>query len=112
MIKSTGDGVLATFDGPARAIACGRAIGDGLQSLGMRVRAGVHTGEVELRGDDIGGLAVHVAARVAALAQSGEMLVTKVVTDLVAGADIRFQDRGEHALKGIKQSWHLFAHER
>lgn len=112
LVKSTGDGVLATFDGPARAIACGRAIGDGLQSLGMRVRSGVHTGEVELRGDDIGGLAVHIAARVAALARAGEMLVTKVVTDLVAGADIRFQDRGEHALKGIKESWHLFAHER
>ena len=109
MIKSTGDGVLATFDGPARAIACGRAIGDRLQPLGMPVRSGVHTGEVEHRGDDIGGLAVHIAARVAALAQSGEMLVTKVVTDLVAGADIRFQDRGEHALKGIKESCHLFA---
>ncbi len=109
MIKSTGDGILATFDGPARAIACAKTVIERLQPLGMGVRAGVHTGEVELRRDDIAGHAVHTAARVGALAKSGEVLVSRVVTDLVAGSDLRFQDRGEHALKGIEGTWHLFA---
>lgn len=109
MIKSTGDGILATFDGPARAIACAKTVIERLQPLSMGVRAGVHTGEVELRRDDIGGRAVHMAARIGALAKSGEVLVSRVVTDLVAGSDLRFQDRGEHALKGIDGTWHLFA---
>jgi class 3 adenylate cyclase len=89
MIKSTGDGILATFDGPARAIACAKTVIERLQPLGIGVRAGVHTGEVELRHDDIGGRAVHMAARVGALAKSGEVLVSRVVTDLVAGSDLR-----------------------
>lgn len=109
LIKSTGDGVLATFDGPGRAIACAQAISVRVAPLGIEIRSGVHTGEIKLRGDDIGGLAVHIAARVSALARSGEVLVTKIVTDLVAGANIRFTDRGEHELRGAEGNWHLFA---
>ena len=108
-VKSTGDGFLAAFDGPARAIRCVRAIVDSSDELGIRVRAGVHTGECEVMGDDIGGIAVHIAARVSGLAGPGEVLVSRTVKDLVAGAGIGFDDRGAHALKGVPDTWHLYA---
>jgi class 3 adenylate cyclase len=108
-VKSTGDGFLATFDGPARAIQCAQAIVVASEGLGIRVRAGLHTGEVEVIGEDIGGVAVHIASRVSALAGPGEVLVSRTVKDLVAGSEIGFADRGEHALKGISDSWQLHA---
>ncbi|HVF03708.1 MAG TPA: adenylate/guanylate cyclase domain-containing protein [Frankiaceae bacterium] len=108
-IKTTGDGVLATFDGPARAVQCASAICEGVTALGLRARAGVHVGEVELRGADIGGVAVHVGARIAAAAGPGEVLVSRTVTDLVAGSGLDFEDRGEHVLRGIDAAQHLFA---
>jgi class 3 adenylate cyclase len=108
-VKSTGDGFLATFDGPARAIRCARAIHDACEPLGIRVRAGIHTGECEVMGDDIGGIAVHIAARVSSLAGPGEVLVSRTVRDLVAGSGIEFDDRGEHTLKGVPDSWQLLA---
>jgi class 3 adenylate cyclase len=108
LIKSTGDGAFATFDGPARAISCGCDIRDGLRPLGIDVRVGLHTGEVELRGADVGGIAVHIGARVAATAGAGEVLVSPTVTDLVAGSGTEFKDRGEHYLKGVPGSWRLF----
>ena len=111
-VKSTGDGFLATFDGPARAIECGCAIRDGARQLGMEVRVGLHSGEVELRGDDLGGITVHVAARVTALAPPGDVLVSRTVTDLVAGSHFEFEDRGEQELKGVPGSWKLFAVRR
>ena len=110
-VKTTGDGILATFDGPARAIQCGLAICDGAHQLGIEVRVGVHTGEVERRGDDIGGIGVHIAARVQAHAQPGEVSVSRTVTDLVTGSGITFQDRGEHPLKGVPEAWRLFSVE-
>ncbi len=109
LVKSTGDGVLATFDGPARAIRYATALRDALRSLDLEIRAGLHTGEVELRGDDLAGIAVHLTARVEALAQPGEVLVSRTVVDLVAGSGIEFVDRGEHELKGVPGSWRLFA---
>jgi class 3 adenylate cyclase len=108
-VKSTGDGFLATFDGPARAIRCARAILDSSDELGIRVRAGLHTGECEAMGEDIGGIAVHIAARVSALAGPGEVLVSRTVKDLVAGSGIEFTDRGEHTLKGVPDTWRLHA---
>jgi pimeloyl-ACP methyl ester carboxylesterase len=108
-VKALGDGYLATFDGPARAIHCGKAIADGAESLGLSVRTGLHTGEVELMDGDVGGVAVHTAARVGALAGPGEVLVSSTVKDLVAGSDIRFVDRGVTELKGIADEWRLFA---
>ena len=108
-VKSTGDGFLATFDGPARAIRCAQAILDSSDDLGIRVRAGLHTGECEAMGDDIGGIAVHIAARVSALAGPGEVLVSRTVKDLVAGSGIEFTDRGEHTLKGVPDTWRLHA---
>jgi class 3 adenylate cyclase len=108
-VKSTGDGFLATFDGPARAIHCAQSILDGSDPLGIRVRAGLHTGECEAMGDDIGGIAVHIAARVSALAGPGEVLVSRTVRDLVAGSGIEFADRGDHTLKGVPDSWQLLA---
>ena len=108
-VNPTGDGMVATFDGPARAVQCACAIRDGVAALGIEVRAGVHTGEIELRGDDIGGIAVHLCARVSALGQPGEVLVTRTVTDLVAGSGLQFAARGEHELKGIPGAWTLFA---
>jgi class 3 adenylate cyclase len=108
-VKTTGDGFLATFDGPARAIRCACAIRAALGDLGLAVKAGLHTGECEVRGDDIGGLAVHICQRVAALAGPGDVLVSRTVTDLVAGSGLRFEDRGTHALKGIPDEWRLFA---
>ena len=107
-MKHTGDGVLARFDGPARAVACGLAIADALRPLGITVRTGVHTGEIELRGDDIGGIGVHVGARIMALAQPDEVLVSRTVRDLTAGSGLSFDDRGEHELKGIPDRWQVF----
>jgi class 3 adenylate cyclase len=108
-VKSTGDGVLATFDGPARAVTCGCTIRDQLQALGIPVRVGLHTGEVELREHDIAGIAVHIGARVADQAEAGEVLVSRIVTDLVAGSGLDFDDRGEFDLKGVPGRWRLFA---
>lgn len=107
-IKTLGDGFLATFDGPARAIQCAFAIRNGAHQLGIGVRAGLHTGEVELRGNDIGGLTVNIAARVAAVAQGGEVLVSRTVTDLVAGSGMEFEDQEVHELKGVPGTWRLF----
>ena len=109
MVKSTGDGVLATFDGPGRAIRCACAIRDSVRSLGIDLRAGLHTGEIELRGDDVAGMAVHIGSRVSALAGAGEVLVSSTVKDLVAGSGIGFEDRGERELKGVPGSWRLYA---
>ncbi len=108
-IKTTGDGFLASFDGPARAIRCARAIAEMVEALGIKIRAGLHTGECEVRGDDLGGLAVHIAARVGAIAGPGEVLVSGTVKDLVAGSDIAFSERGEHQLKGVPGTWKVFA---
>jgi class 3 adenylate cyclase len=108
VVKRTGDGVLATFDGPARAVRCACAIRDGVRPLGIQVRAGIHTGEVELRDDDIGGIAVHIGARVAALASANLVLVSRTVVDLVVGSGISFEDFGEHELKGVPGSWQLY----
>lgn len=108
-VKSTGDGVLAAFDGPARAIRCAVDLASRLPSLGIEIRAGLHSGEIEIRGDDIGGIAVHTGARVASLAGAGEVLVSSTVKDLVAGSGIHFDDRGEHELKGVPGLWRLYA---
>jgi len=107
-IATTGDGFLATFDGPARAIRCARAIHGAVESLGIRLRAGLHTGECELMGEQVGGIAVHIGARVAALAEAGEVLVSSTVKDLVAGAGLSFTERGSHELKGVPGIWKLF----
>jgi DNA-binding NarL/FixJ family response regulator len=108
-VKTTGDGFLALFDGPARAIRCAVAIRQGLLAEGVEVRIGLHAGEVELRGDDVGGIAVHLGARVVATAAPGEVVVSSTVRDLVAGSGIGFVDRGEHDLKGVPDRWHLYA---
>jgi class 3 adenylate cyclase/pimeloyl-ACP methyl ester carboxylesterase len=108
-VKTTGDGFLASFDGPARSIRCAQAIVEATRSLGVDVRLGLHTGECEARGDDLGGLAVHIAARVGALADPGQVLVSGTVKDLVVGSGIEFNDRGEEELKGVPGSWRLFA---
>ena len=104
-----GDGFLATFDGPARAIRCAIAIRDALRALDLEVRAGVHTGECELRGEDVGGIAVHIGARVSAQAEGGEVLVSSTVRDLVVGSGLSFEDRGARELKGVPGTWNLFA---
>jgi class 3 adenylate cyclase len=108
-VKMTGDGLLATFDGPARAVTCAGAIVGEMRRLGLEVRAAVHTGEVELRDGDIGGIAVHIASRVMGLAQPNEVLVSSTVKDLVAGAEIRFEDRSVQSLRGVPGQWQLFA---
>ncbi len=108
-IKTVGDGFLATFDGPARAIRCASAICENARGLGLDVRAGIHTGECELIGPDIGGIGVHIGARVAALAEPSEVLVSRTVTDLVAGSGIEFAPRGERELKGVPGQWALFS---
>ena len=108
-IKTTGDGFLATFDGPARAVKCAQGICAAMRPLGIEVRAGCHTGEIELLGADVGGVAVHIGARVGALAGPSEVLVTSTVKDLVAGSGLVFNDRGKHDLKGIPEAWHLYA---
>ncbi len=109
LVKTTGDGLLATFDGPARAIRCADAIRRASPALGLDVRAGLHTGECEMRAGDVGGLAVHIGARVADLAASGEVLVSSTVHDLVAGSGIAFEHRGPHTLKGVPEEWQLFS---
>lgn len=108
-VKSTGDGFLATFDGPARAIRCALSINSAVQEAGLELRTGLHTGECELIGDDVGGVAVHIAARVTGEAGPGEVLATRTVTDLVAGSGFEFEDRGEHELRGVPGSWQLLA---
>ena len=104
-VKATGDGILATFDGPARAVRCAQSICAGAHQLGLEVRAGLHTGEVEVRGDDVGGIAVHLAQRVSSRVGAGEVLVSRTVVDLVTGSAIAFDDRGIHSLKGIEGAW-------
>lgn len=111
-IATAGDGFLATFDGPARAVRCAVAAADAVRSLGLEIRAGVHTGEVELAGENVRGMAVHVGARVAALAEPGEVLVSRTVKDLVSGSGIVFVDRGERVLKGLPDAWRLYAVQR
>jgi len=108
-IKATGDGFLATFDGPARAIRCACAIRDAASGMHLDVRVGLHTGEIEIRGDDIGGMAVHIGQRVSTLAQPNEIMVSSTVRDLVAGSGIEFEDRGDHKLKGVPGPWRVFA---
>jgi class 3 adenylate cyclase len=108
-VKTTGDGFLATFDGPARAIRCARAIAEVVRPLGIEIRAGLHTGELEVMNGDVGGIAVHTGARVSANAGAGEVLVSQTVRDLVAGSGIEFEDRGTHDLKGVPGEWRLFA---
>ncbi|MGH2722735.1 MAG: adenylate/guanylate cyclase domain-containing protein [Actinomycetota bacterium] len=108
-VHTAGDGFLATFDSPRRAIECARAAGQAVRSIGLQIRAGLHTGEIEVTADDIQGIAVHMAARVSALAGSSEVLVSSTVKDLVAGSGIEFEDRGTHELKGVPGEWHLYA---
>ncbi len=108
-VNTSGDGFLAMFDGPQRAIRCAMAIRDAVQALGIEVRAGLHTGECEVRGDDIGGIAVHIGARVSALAGPNDVLVSSTLRDLVIGSGLEFDDRGAHALKGVPGEWRLFA---
>jgi class 3 adenylate cyclase len=108
-VKTMGDGFLATFDGPARAIACACAIREAVAQLGLGVRAGLHTGEIEIADSDVAGIAVHIGQRVSSLAQPGEVLVSRTVVDLVVGSGIQFSDRGEHDLKGVPGSWRIFA---
>ena len=111
-VKTTGDGILATFDGPARGVRCACAIADETKSLGIEVRAGLHTGECEVMGDDYGGIAVHIGARVAALAGASEVLVSSTVKDLVAGSGLRFSEYGIKSLKGVPGVWSIFAVDR
>lgn len=108
-VKTTGDGILATFDGPARGVRCACAIADEVRPLGIEIRAGLHTGECEMTDEGVGGIAVHIGARVAALAGAGEVLVSSTVKDLVAGSGLRFGDRGTQLLKGVPGEWHVFA---
>ncbi|HJU01783.1 MAG TPA: adenylate/guanylate cyclase domain-containing protein [Actinomycetes bacterium] len=109
VVKSTGDGLLATFDGPGRAIACSVALREQLGDIDLQIRAGLHAGEVEVRGDDVGGIAVHIAARILGEAAPGEILVSRTVRDLVAGSDRALADRGSRRLKGVEGDWQLFA---
>ncbi len=108
-INTMGDGFLASFDGPARAVRCAQAIVTGVKALGLKVRAGVHTGECEVMGDDLGGVAVHIGARISGLASPGEVLVSSTVRDLVSGSGLKFDDRGAHVLKGVPGEWQLLA---
>jgi len=109
LVGASGDETFATFDGPGRAIRCARTAGEALRALGLDVRAGIHTGEIESRGDQVGGIAVHIGARVMSEAGPGEVLCTRTVKDLVAGAGFSFDDRGTHSLKGVPDQWQLFA---
>ena len=109
LVKTTGDGILATFDGPARAVRCALSFGAASKQIGLHLRAGLHTGEIELRGRDIGGVAVHAAARVMARCEPSEVLVSRVVTDFGAGAGLKFSERGSHELKGLPGRWDLYA---
>jgi class 3 adenylate cyclase len=110
-VKTTGDGFLATFDSPTRAVQCARAVRDGVKRLGLEIRAGIHTGECEVGGGDVAGVAVHVAARVQSAAAAGEVFITGVVRDLIAGSGLRTSDRGVHHLKGLDGQWRLFGVE-
>ena len=112
LVKTTGDGLLATFDGPSAGIEAARAIRDSVAAFDLEISAGVHTGEVELRGTDVGGIGVHIGARIAALARPGEILVSRTVKDLVTGSGIRLEDRGSHTLKGVPDEWQVYAVER
>ena len=107
-VKATGDGFLATFDGPARAVRCAAAIRAELRALELEARFGVHTGECEMREGDIGGIGVHIAARVMGLASAGQILATSTVKDLTSGSGIQFTDRGLHSLKGVPEPWRVF----
>ena len=109
LVKTTGDGILATFDGPGRGIGCAAALRDELGGLALQLRAGLHIGEVELRDGDVGGVAVHIAARVMEAAMPGEILASRTVRDLVVGSDIVLEDRGMQPLKGVEGSWQLYA---
>jgi class 3 adenylate cyclase len=109
LVKTTGDGILATFEGPARAIRCAANLGDALRGMGLQLRAGIHAGEVELRDGDVGGIAVHIAARVMAAAGPSEILASRTVRDLVVGSDLALEERGAHPLKGVEGTWQLFA---
>jgi class 3 adenylate cyclase len=111
-VKSIGDGFLATFDGPARAVRCASQILEGVEDLGLQIRAGLHTGECELVGSDVAGIAVHIGARVMAAAEPGEVLTSSTVKDLVVGSGLRFEDRGSHALRGVPDEWRLYALDR
>jgi len=111
-VKTTGDGFLVTFDGPARAIRCAAALVEAMRRLGIELRAGIHTGECEMMADDVGGIAVHIAARVLSKASPGEILVTSTLRDLVAGSGLRFASRGRHELKGVPGDWELLIVER
>ena len=111
-MSTAGDGFLAMFDGLQRAIRCAMAIRDAVQALGIQVRAGLHTGECEVRGDDIGGIAVHIGARVSALAGPNEVLVSSTLRDLVIGSGLEFEDRGAHELKGVPGEWRLLPSPR
>ena len=109
LVKQTGDGALATFDGPARAVQCAQDLRNAMSQAGLPIRAGLHTGEIERRNDDVGGIAVHIAARVAALATESEVLVSRTVRDLVVGSDLQFEDRGAYELKGVPDRWEVYA---
>lgn len=108
LVKNTGDGALATFDGPARGVKCAAAIRTAIRAVGLEIRAGLHAGEIELLGADVGGIAVHIGARVSALAGPDEILVSSTVVDLVSGSDLKFDDRGEHELKGVPRPWRIY----
>ena len=107
-VATAGDGFFATFDGPARAVRCAQAIVSAVRPLGIEIRAGVHTGEIEYMGDNVGGMAVHIGARVGAIAGASEVVVSSTVHDLVVGSGLTFQDRGAQALKGVPGTWHLY----
>ena len=109
LVKTTGDGMLATFDRPTRAIRCARAVREAAVHLGMCIRAGIHTGELELRRREVSGIAVHIGARVSALAKPGEVLVSRTIRDLVVGSDLSFADRGSHGLRGLPDEWQLYS---
>jgi class 3 adenylate cyclase len=109
LVKNTGDGILATFDGPARAVRCAAALLDAAEAQGTTLRAGLHTGEIEVRPSDVAGIAVHIASRIAALAGRNEVLVSRTVVDLTAGSGITYEARGEHDLKGVPGYWSTFA---
>lgn len=109
LVRTTGDGVLATFDGPGRAVRFATTLQAELARIGLQIRTGIHSGEIELRDDEIGGLAVHLAARVMAIAEPGEILVSRTVKDLVIGSSMAFEDRGMHTLKGIEGEWQLYS---
>jgi class 3 adenylate cyclase len=108
-VRSLGDGFLATFDGPARAVRCACSIAEAVRALGIEIRSGLHTGEIEVSGTDIQGIAVHIASRVSALAGPGEVLVSRTIKDLVAGSGLSFRERGRHSLKGLQEPMDLYA---